>query len=115
MSAKTYIPVFFLLIFFGKFLSVDSALPQLFFDAENVVFINPFCERKKSKTSKNTAFSEASALSVIPINSFCDSVFTIDLFGWEKAFISTNFKKYNYLLPNETAIHSAKFHPPPQV
>lgn len=78
MKAKTYISIFFALIFFGKLLSVDSALPQLLFDAEKIAFVNPFCKKKNSHSSETEKFSEASAMLVLHVNGFCNSTFDID-------------------------------------
>ncbi|HET8886082.1 MAG TPA: hypothetical protein VFM70_06995 [Salinimicrobium sp.] len=116
MKAKTYIPIFFVLIFFGKLLSVEAALPQLLFDAETIAFVNPFCKKKSSKKSSETEmFSEASATLVVHVNSFCNSVFKVDFFEWKNAPVHHYSEEIAYQFPTEISAFSSKFYPPPKL
>lgn len=114
MQWKPYISIFFTLVFLGKFLSVDSALPQLFFDAEDIVFVNPFCEKRNAQSSDET-YSETTSNTIVTVGEVCTSVFQFEFSHWEKTVFSANFQKPKHKTPSLISVYGDKFYPPPRV
>jgi hypothetical protein len=55
MNWKSYIAVLFAFIFFGKFLVMDSKFLVILLDADEIVYVNPFCKMKNAKINEDSS------------------------------------------------------------
>ena len=115
MQSKTYISLFFVFIFFGKFLSVNSGLQQLLFDTEGITFINLLCEKQNAQSSKKEMLSESTVNSVIMVSDVCNPVFQFEFPQWSKAVLVSNFQNHKHKTPSLIPVYGDKFYPPPKV
>jgi hypothetical protein len=119
MILKTYIAIFFSVVFFGKFLVVDSKVLIALFDADEVVYVNPFCQKQNVKIKKsnaqNIAVAEDSEGFVFLMDAFCNSPLKFEIFNWEARLISEETKKYADYSPSFPESARERFYPPPQV
>lgn len=118
MNLKSYIAIFFMVVFFGKSLMMDTNFLASILDTKEIVYINPFCENKKAELFENGStrdFSPVSNVLIIPIDSYCNAPFQFHLSGWTLIEVKTNYQRYNYTSPEFFETFSDKFYPPPQV
>ncbi|MGM1056261.1 MAG: hypothetical protein ACQEWG_10300 [Bacteroidota bacterium] len=118
MNLKSNIAIFFVVVFFGKSLMMDTNFLGSILDTKEIVYINPFCENKKADVFENGStrdFSPVSNVLIIPIDSYCNAPFQFELSGWTLIEVKTNYQRYNYTSPEFFETFSDKFYPPPQV
>ncbi|WP_040506727.1 hypothetical protein [Gillisia limnaea] len=118
MNLKSYIAIFFTVVFFGKSLMIDTKFLVSILDAEEMVYINPFCDNKTADVFENGSTQDlipASKVLIIPIDSYCNAPFQFQLFGWTLPEVKTNYQGYNYTSPEFFETFRDKFYPPPQV
>ena len=118
MNLKSYIAIFFMAVFFGKSVMIDSKFLVSILDSKEIVYINPFCENKKADvlaTGSTQDFSATSNVLIIPIDSYCNAPFQFQLFNWSHLEVKTNYQRYNYTSPEFFESFSDKFYPPPKV
>lgn len=118
MNIKSYLAIFFLVVFFGKSLMMDTNLLASILDTKEIVYINPFCENKKADVFENGSAQDlipASNVLIIPIDSFCNAPFQCQLSVWTIPGVKTNYQSYNYTSQEFFDTFSDKFYPPPQV
>lgn len=111
---NSYIACFFLLVFFGKLLSVDSALPQVFFGGETITFINPFCEKRNAKPF-DEPHVEPSSQTNIAIGEMCTSLFQFEFPQWEASALALNFQPPQHKAASSTPVFQDELSPPPKV
>lgn len=110
--------MFFAIVFFGKFLMMDSKLRGLLLDVEEVAYVNPFCKNKKAKSSDKDStinFSSDSKIPAIAIDEFCNAVFNFEVVQWHLKIAAPNYHPSNYTGLSLLEAHMQKFYPPPQV
>jgi hypothetical protein len=117
MTLNSYIAIFFSVIFFGKFLVMDSKILVAVFDADELVYVNPFCEKQNVKLQGNNsqeALAEDNKTLNLTIDSFCNAPFQFEVFTWESRAISEETRAYSH--PTSSLPESAKdrFYPPPR-
>lgn len=118
MKLKSYIAIFFMVVFFGKSLLVDTNFLGSILNTKEIVYINPFCENKKVdvlKSGSNKDLIPAANVLIIPIDSYCNAPFQFELSGWTLFEVKANYLCYNYTSPEFFETFSDKFYPPPQV
>ena len=117
MNLKTYIAIFFAIVFFGKFLMTDSKILVVIFDNDEIAFVNPFCKKQNAKIqgSAHESFSEDSNRLNITIDSFCNAPFKFEVFNWEYRVIPEESQPYAYLTPTLPESTQDRFYPPPKV
>ncbi|HET8810743.1 MAG TPA: hypothetical protein VFM65_10840 [Flavobacteriaceae bacterium] len=103
-----------MLIFLGKFLSVNSGLPQLLFDTEGITFVNLLCEKQNAQSSNKEMFSESTG-SVITLSDVCNPVFQFEFPQWSKTVLIPNFQNPKHTTSSLVSIYGDKFYPPPKI
>lgn len=116
MHLKPYIAILFALMFFGKFLVMDSKILVLILDADEIAYVNPFCKKKNSKLHKDKqeSFSQDSNKFNISINSFCNTPFKFEVFTWESRIITEETRAYANHTPSLPESAKDSFYPPPR-
>jgi len=118
MDLKPYIAVFFAVVFFGKFLMMDSKVLEFILDSTEIAYVNPFCKKQKPGLDENgflADFSPDSPSLTIAIDSFCNAPFHIEKVQWEHIFVKHIFQHYPYTSPNPPQIFRDSFYPPPKI
>lgn len=118
MNLKSYIAIFFTVVFFGKSLMIDTRFLVSILDSEELVYINPFCEKKTADVFENGSTQEITPVLkvlIIPIDSYCNAPFQFQLSGWTLPGVKTNYQDYNYTSPEVFDTFRDKFYPPPKV
>ncbi len=118
MDLKPYIAVFFAVVFFGKFLMMDSKVLGFILDSSEIAYVNPFCEKQKAGFDENGVLPDllpASPSLTIAIDSFCNAPFHFEKVQWEHIFVKHTFQHYPYTSPNPPQIFRDSFYPPPKI
>ncbi len=117
MSLKSYIAIFFTVIFFGKFLVMDSKILVAVFDADEIAYVNPLCEKQHTKSAgtDHKSFSQDSDRLNITIDSFCNTPFQFEIYNWEQKIIPEESREYAYHTPPLPESIQERFYPPPKV
>ena len=117
MNLNSYIAIFFSVIFFGKFLVMDSKILVAVFDADEIAYVNPFCEKQNVKiqghNSQEDLAEDTKSLN-LTIDSFCNAPFKFEVFTWEIGIISEESKAYVHLSPSFPESSKDRFYPPPR-
>jgi hypothetical protein len=117
MKWNSYIAVVFAFIFFGKFLVMDSKFLVVFLDADEIVYVNPFCKKKNAKinadSSRDTFNMGANELS-IAMDTFCNAPFKFEVYNWENSIHTEETRPYAYHSPNLPDSTRDRFYPPPK-
>ncbi|MEP6263080.1 MAG: hypothetical protein ABJ092_15995 [Gillisia sp.] len=118
MDTKSYIAVFFALIFFGKFLMLDAKFLEGILDSNEIAYVNPFCEKNNTEVSESGIFQDLlpeSKTQSISIDNFCNAPFHFEIVTWEHMFEQPTFQFYSYTTPGTPQIFQDRFYPPPKV
>lgn len=115
MKIKIYIATFFILIFLGKLITIDSNIFGLIFKGNEITFVDPFCPNQKLKSAKETnSFHKYLTLNKIEIDVFCNTIYSINFFKIFTFLKKSNYKKVNYFSFLVDSLFSFKFYPPPK-
>lgn len=119
MILNSHIAVFFALVFFGKFLVVDSKFLTSFLEPEEVVYINPFCKELHGEifledSTEKTYFEDGWAAG-ITIDSFCNAPFQFEIFSWEQRNLWEELPFCTSPTPSLSGRVQGRFYPPPQI
>lgn len=117
MNLKTYIAIFFAIVFFGKFLVIDSKILVSILDADEIAYVNPFCKKQNAKIqgSAHESFSEDSNRLIITLDSFCNAPFKFKVFNWEYRVMPEESQPYVYHTPIIPEPFQDRYYPPPKV
>jgi len=116
MQLKSYIAIFFVTVFLGKFITIDSKLLGVILDSEEINLVNPFCEKHQLNTHKEAQnLDEVSLVNNITINVICTSPFQFEIDNYPIAIAEPNYQKYNYQTQSIINTYRDKFYPPPKV
>ena len=117
MTLNSYIAIFFSVIFFGKFLVMDSKILVTIFDADEVVYINPFCKKQNVKTQSNNsveALAEDNESMDFTIDSICNAPFKFEVFTWESRIIPEEIRLFTDRTLPLPEFAKDRFYPPPR-
>ncbi|MDX1602611.1 MAG: hypothetical protein R3209_06040 [Salinimicrobium sediminis] len=117
MNLNSYIAIFFSVIFFGKFLVMDSKILVAVFDADEISYVNPFCKKQNVKMQNNSAaksLAEDNQSLDLTIDSFCNAPFKFDVFTWESRIITEETRAYADQTPSLPESAKDRFYPPPR-
>lgn len=115
MQIKSYIAIFFVAVFLGKFITMDSKLFGVFVDAEEITIVNPFCKKLQPNTpGEEQRYDEASLFSNIAINVICASPFQFEIYNDPIAFAAPNYQKHSYQTQSLIGNYRDKFYLPPK-
>lgn len=118
MNSKSYIAVFFAIVFFGKFLMMDSSVLVAIIDSDEIVNVNPLCIKQNAKKIEGRAegsFSVDSKKSITTIPSFCNAPFNFDISNWEFHIVPEESQPYAYHTPILPELTQDRFYPPPKI
>ncbi|MGY5851682.1 hypothetical protein [Salegentibacter sp. F14] len=118
MKIKSYIAVFFALVFLGKFIMLDAKMLGSVMDSENISWVNSLCGNKALDSSQNdhqADLNQASDQLVISADAICNSPFNFSSLDWPVAQAEPNFQYYDYRNPAVISAYHDKFYPPPKV
>lgn len=117
MNCKPSIAILFALVFFGKFLVIDSKILVAVFDAGEVAYVNPFCKKQnaiiKANNSQDALAEDNNSLN-LTIDSFCNAPFKFEMFTWESRIINEETRAYAYHTPSLPESAKDRFYPPPR-
>ena len=118
MDIKSYIAVFFAIIFFGKFLLLDAKFLEGILDSHEVAYVNPLCEKNKTEVKESGIPKDlfpASTSQSIAIDTFCNAPFHFEIIKWQHMLEQPTFQFYSYTTPGAPQIFRDSFYPPPKV
>lgn len=116
MQIKSYIAIFFVAVFLGKFITIDSKFLGVFVDSEEITIVNPFCKKLQPNTLKEIQnFEEASLFNNIAVHVICASPFQFEIYNESIAFAAPNYQKPNYQNQSIISNYLDKFYLPPKV
>lgn len=118
MNFKSYIAILFAIVFFGKFLVMDSKLLVVILDADEIAYINPFCKKQNAKFDgkdfQKSFIADSNHLNII-MDSFCNAPFKFELFSWDSKIIPGESQPYAHYTPSLPKTAQERFYPPPKV
>jgi hypothetical protein len=114
MQFKTYIAIFFAVVFFGKFLMLDAKVLNSILDTEEIALVNPFCKEKLQKYVDADTLSQESLVLVISSEAMCNAPFYLPIITWPGAEKINNFQDFSYLNPAVISTYFSKNYPPPK-
>lgn len=118
MNYKSYIAILFAIVFFGKFLVMDSKLLVVILDADEIAYINPFCKKQNAKIDgkdfQKSFNADSNHLNII-MDSFCNAPFKFEVYNWEYRILSEESRAYAYHTPSLPQSNLDRFYPPPRV
>jgi len=115
MQIKSYIAIFFVAVFLGKFITIDSKLLGVIFDSDEITFVNPLCKKHQLNTFKEGQnFDEASLVNNITVNVICASPFQFEMDNYPIAIAEPNYQEHNYQTQSIINNYRDKFYPPPK-
>jgi hypothetical protein len=116
MQIKSYIAIFFVAVFLGKFITMDSKLLGVIVDSEEITIVNPFCKKLQPNIpNEEQSFDEASLFNNITVHVICASPFQFETFNDQISFTETNYQKHNDQTQSIISTFRDKFYPPPKV
>ena len=114
MQLKNNIALLLLVIFLGKFSTVDAGFLEFFLHTSGVTLVNKTCPKKQLMKKASEAVSSAKADQELEMNFLCHTVFDQRITALQKSFTADNFQKYNYQAPEIFSTPREKFYPPPK-
>ncbi|HSI71355.1 MAG TPA: hypothetical protein VK941_14055 [Gillisia sp.] len=118
MNYQSCIAILFVTVFFGKFLVMDSKILVVLLDADEIVYVNPFCKKQNAKTEGNNSeksLAEASNSLQLAVDAFCNAPFKFEVYNWDYIIISQEPRAYAYNSPSLPGSNPHSFYPPPKV
>lgn len=115
MQIKSFIAIFFIAVFFGKFIAVDSNLLEVIIDSEEITFVNPYCEENISgQQQEGQSLDEASLVNNNTVNVICASLFQFEIENYSMVFAENNYQEHNFQTQSIIITYQDKFYPPPK-
>jgi hypothetical protein len=116
MQIKSYIAIFFVAVFLGKFITMDSKLLGVIFDSNEITFVNPLCKKQLLNTNEEgQSLNQASLVNNINVNVICTSPFQFKIDNYPIAIAEHNYQEHNYQTQSIINTYRDKFYPPPKV
>jgi len=115
MQIKSFIAIFFVVVFLGKFITIDSKFLGVIFDSDEITFVNPLCKKLQLNTyKKGQSFDEAPLVYNINVNVICASPFQFKIDNYPIAIAEPNYQEHNYQTQSIMSAYRNKFYPPPK-
>ncbi|SKB95600.1 hypothetical protein SAMN05660903_03465 [Salegentibacter salinarum] len=100
---------------------MDSKFLVVLLDTDEIVYVNPFCEKQNAKqnakidgdTSPATFTVDSNQLS-ISMDTFCNTSFKFEIFNWENPIVLDESRAYAYHSPSLPDSNRDRFYPPPK-
>ncbi|MCM4156470.1 hypothetical protein DHD80_10700 [Gramella sp. AN32] len=115
MPGKEYIAIFLVMVFSGKLITVDTDILSFILEANQVVLLNPFCE-KKSNNIKETGdhFKTSSPVQILKLARTCSNNYQL-ISGKEIPIVfPSDYKQFVYKKLRINNNYSRKLYPPPK-
>ena len=115
MIIKQSIAILLMIIFSGKLITVDSDIFSFILDTNQIILLNPFCEKKNNdlKEEGNT-LKNSSLLVIVKLARTCSNNYQFT----EKIEIpeirDQNLMEFVYVRPLILCVHPRKLYPPPK-
>ena len=118
MKLKIYIALFFILLFGGKLLIIDSGVIEILTE-DRISVANPLCKKKgeikKDKNTPSLQFQEAEInLQQLSFASLCSPQFKRDLYIPKVEFSENKIHKHNFYTIKLNTIYLDHLSPPPK-
>jgi hypothetical protein len=118
VNLNTYIALFFILLFGGKLLVVDSGVIEVI-TVKRITVAKPFCKKKgeiqKDKNTPNQQFQQAELiLQQLSVASLCSPQIKRDLYIPKVEFVENKIHRYNFYTLRLNTIYLDHLSPPPK-
>lgn len=114
MKLKQYIAFLFIIVFLGKFVTIDSRYYGVLLEGSDITIVNKTCPKKAIQKVSPSNFSEATAGYGLEMDFLCHVPVVLEFDEWQWNFKDTNFKEYNYQAPVFFSPLQEKVYPPPK-
>ncbi|MFD2790742.1 hypothetical protein ACFS1K_13290 [Arenibacter antarcticus] len=116
MKINQYISVFLLMLFLTKFLVVDAKMLSMIAENDQVVYVNPFCEKNKHLNFDSAELIIASSISeVIYLVAPCVTAFQFKTSHWAPVVYEPLSTVLNFGIPLIEGLYHGQNYPPPRV
>lgn len=115
MLEKQYIAIILVMVFSGKLITVDADFFSFIVDANQVVLLNPVCEKKKSNF-KETGINvkTSSPVQILKLARTCSNNYHFIVEKEIPDVRHSNYKGFLYTTDLIIDIHFRKLYPPPK-
>lgn len=114
MEFKTYIAIFFTVVFFGKFLMLDARVLNSILETEEIALVNPLCKKEMQQLADADTYSQESSLLILSSEAMCNAPFYFSKNTWKTVQNKNIFQDFIYLNPAVIPIYFSKNYPPPK-
>ncbi len=115
MLAKQYIAIFLVIIFSGKLITVDSDLFSFILNNNQIILLNPLCERKNNNLQKNgDNFETSSPIQLLKLARICSNNYQFTDEIEISEIRDQNLREFVYVRPLVLSVHPRKLYPPPK-
>ncbi|MBZ9630361.1 hypothetical protein LB465_06170 [Salegentibacter sp. LM13S] len=115
MKLNTYIAIFLTLVFFGKFLLLDTKVLNSILGTDEIALVNTLCKKKIKKSVDTVNLSQKSSVLVINSEALCNAPFYIPKINLSEVEQINNFQDFSYLNPSVISTYFSKNYPPPKL
>ena len=115
MLAKQYIAIFLVIVFSGKLITVDSDIFSFILNNNQVILLNPFCEKKSNNiTGLDSHFGTSSSLQILKLARICSNNYQFIEEIEITEIRDQNLKEFVYVRPLVLSVHPRILYPPPK-
>ena len=115
MLIKQYIAITMLVVFSGKLITIDSELFSLILKTNQIVLLNPICEKKSDVMKKlGFQFKASSQVHVLKLARICSNNYQQPAGKDIPEVLISVHKRFVYRKLQKSNNHSKKLYPPPK-
>ncbi|MCM4158152.1 hypothetical protein DHD80_19335 [Gramella sp. AN32] len=115
MLGKQYIAIFLVMVFLGKLITVDTDILSVVLDANQVVLINPFCEKKINDIEETgDHLKTPSPVQILKLARTCSNNYQLVTEKEIPTVFPSDYKRFLYRKHLVISIHPRKLYPPPK-
>ncbi|CAL66264.1 secreted protein [Christiangramia forsetii KT0803] len=115
MIIKQSIAILLMIIFSGKLITVDSDIFSFILDTNQVILLNPFCERKNNNLKENgDHFGTSSPIQLSKLARIYSNNYQFTEEIKIPEIRDQNLRKFFYVRPLILGVHPRKLYPPPK-
>ena len=116
MKVNQYISVLLLTLFMTKFLVMDAKILSWTMESDQVVFVNPFCKKKRDQPKDlETQITEASLTEVNYMAVPCSTVFQVESHHWTLLEQDLAYAVFGFNVPLMEGLYQDQNSPPPRI